>query len=198
MTKRVFDLIFGTFAFLIFSPIMLLVYIYIYKHLGKPVIFSQRRPGKDEKIFNLYKFRTMKEVYDSSGNQLPDEYRVTSAGNKIRKLSLDELPQLINVIKGDLSIVGPRPLLEEYLPLYSREEKKRHLVKPGLTGWAQVNGRNNLSWKEKFQYDIWYVNNQSLRLDIKIILLTFMKVLRGNDVQKEGHVSTEKFRGNED
>ncbi|UBH09367.1 sugar transferase [Macrococcus armenti] len=194
--KRAFDLIVSVFSILILSPVFIVTYFYILKNLGKPVFFNQERPGKNEKIFKLYKFRTMKNLYDKDNNLLSDELRMSDAGKKVRDLSLDELPQLFNVLKGDLSIVGPRPLLKEYLPLYNKEQKKRHNIRPGLTGWAQVNGRNSLSWDEKFKLDVWYVENRSFLLDLKIIFMTIRKVLRRSDIQHEGHVTMEKFKGN--
>lgn len=194
--KRTFDLIVSVISILILSPVFIVTYFYVLKNLGKPVFFNQERPGKNEKIFKLYKFRTMKILYDTENNLLSDELRMSDAGKKVRDLSLDELPQLFNVVKGDLSIVGPRPLLKEYLPLYNEEQKKRHNIRPGLTGWAQVNGRNSLSWEEKFKLDVWYVENRSFLLDIKIIFMTIRKVLRRSDIQHEGHVTMEKFKGN--
>lgn len=194
--KRTFDLIVSVISMLILSPVFIVTYFYILKNLGRPVFFNQERPGKNEKIFKLYKFRTMKILYDTENNLLSDELRMSDAGKKIRDLSLDELPQIFNVLKGDLSIVGPRPLLKEYLPLYNEEQKKRHNIRPGLTGWAQVNGRNSLSWEEKFKLDVWYVENKSFLIDIKIIFMTIRKVLRRSDIQHEGHVTMEKFKGN--
>ena len=164
--------------------------------MGKPVIFKQKRPGLNEKIFEIYKFRTMTNQKDKNGNLLPDEERLKGVGKIIRSLSLDELPQLFNVLKGDMSFIGPRPLLIEYLPLYNKEQKKRHTVLPGITGLAQVNGRNAISWKKKFEYDVEYVEKLSFLLDLKIILLTIKKVLIKEGITKEGHVSTEKFKGN--
>jgi|SRR5690625_7307 len=163
--------------------------------LGSPVIFKQKRPGLFDKPFYVYKFRTMTDEKDASGSLLPDEVRLTKTGKLIRKLSLDELPQLFNVLKGDLSLVGPRPLLTEYLPLYTKEQARRHDVKPGITGWAQVNGRNAISWEEKFEHDVWYVDNQSFWLDIKILFLTVLKVFKSEGINQEGQSTIQKFEG---
>jgi lipopolysaccharide/colanic/teichoic acid biosynthesis glycosyltransferase len=162
---------------------------------GTPFFF-QTRPGKNEKLFKIIKFKTMTDARDAKGELLPDKERITWIGNIIRKTSLDEIPQLLNVIKGDMALVGPRPLLPEYLPLYDEEQKKRHLVKPGITGWAQVNGRNAISWKEKFKYDVWYVENQSFLLDVKILFLTVKKVFKSEGISAANSVTMEKFRGN--
>jgi undecaprenyl phosphate N,N'-diacetylbacillosamine 1-phosphate transferase len=162
--------------------------------MGKPVIFKQKRPGLNEKIFEIYKFRTMTNQKDKNGNLLPDEERLKGVGKIIRSLSLDELPQLFNVLKGDMSFIGPRPLLIEYLPLYNEKQKKRHTVLPGITGLAQVNGRNAISWEKKFEYDVEYVKSLSFLLDLKIIFLTIKKVLLKEGITKKGHVSTEKFK----
>jgi sugar transferase EpsL len=160
-----------------------------------PVFFTQARPGKNKKIFSLYKFRTMKELKDKNGNLLPDAERLTKLGKFLRKLSLDELPEFLNVLKGDMSIVGPRPLLAKYLDLYSPEQARRHDVKPGITGWAQVKGRNVITWEEKFKYDIWYVANRSLWLDMKIIFMTIIKVIKGEGISQPGHATMEEFKG---
>lgn len=160
------------------------------------VWFIQPRPGLQEKIFYVIKFKTMIDAFDHEGNVLPDEQRLTGFGKFIRKTSLDEFPQLVNVLKGDMSIVGPRPLLQEYLPLYSVEQKKRHDVRPGITGWAQINGRNAISWQQKFEYDVWYVRNISFRLDLKILFLTLLKVFKAEGITSSTSVTTEKFRGN--
>ena len=159
------------------------------------MIFKQRRPGLHGKSFYVYKFRTMTDARDENGNLLPDEVRLTKTGKLIRKLSLDELPQLFNVLKGDISLVGPRPLLMEYLPLYTKEQARRHEVKPGITGWAQVNGRNAISWEEKFEHDVWYVDNQSFWLDIKILFLTVLKVFKSEGINQDGQATIEKFKG---
>lgn len=176
-------------------PIIGLTALLIRMKLGSPVIFKQQRPGLHGKPFYLYKFRTMTDARDENGDLLPDSVRLTSFGKWIRKLSLDELPQLINVLKGDISLVGPRPLLMEYLDLYTPEQARRHEVKPGITGWAQVNGRNAISWEEKFKLDVWYVDHQSFWLDIKILLMTVLKVFKSEGISQEGHVTIEKFKG---
>jgi len=194
--KDFFDKILALFLIILLSPIFILVALLIWFSLGRPILFRQKRPGYKEKIFTLYKFRTMIDERDEKGDLLPDEKRLTKIGKIIRSLSLDELPQLFNVLKGDMSFVGPRPLLIEYLPLYSERQKKRHEVKPGITGLAQVMGRNALSWQEKFEYDIYYVENQSFWLDLKIIFLTILKVLKREGISQKGHITTEKFNGN--
>ena len=186
----------GALALLIiFSPVYLIVSLVILVSMGRPVLFRQARPGLHGELFHVYKFRTMKNSTDADGNLLPDEERLTDAGKIIRKLSLDELPQLINVLKGDMRVVGPRPLLPEYLPLYSDEQMRRHDVKPGITGWAQVNGRNAISWAEKFRYDVEYVENRSVFFDMKIIFLTIYKVLKREGISGKGVVTAEKFNG---
>jgi len=177
------------------SPVMISVAVLIYLWDGKPILFVQERPGYKEKIFKIYKFRTMTNERDKNGNLLPDEKRLKGIGKIIRSLSLDELPQLFNVLKGDMSFVGPRPLLVEYLPLYNERQRKRHDVKPGITGLAQVMGRNALSWKEKFEYDVYYVENLSFWLDLKIILLTIWKVLKREGISQKGRATMEKFNG---
>jgi len=180
---------------ILFLPVMVVVAILILFWDGRPVIFRQKRPGKDEKIFEIYKFRTMTNERDESGNLLPDEQRLKGIGKFIRSTSLDELPQLFNVLKGDMSFVGPRPLLVEYLPLYNETQRKRHNVLPGITGWAQVNGRNAISWEQKFEYDVWYVENQSFLLDMKILWMTFLKVVKRSGISQEGRATMEKFKG---
>lgn len=175
---------------------MAFVYVAIFFKMGSPVIFKQPRPGKNGKIFYIYKFRTMTDEKDSSGNLLPDHLRLKGFGAFVRSLSLDELPQLFNVLKGDMSFIGPRPLLVEYLELYNSEQKKRHNVKPGITGLAQINGRNAISWKKKFEYDVEYVNSVSFFMDLKIILKTIKKVFIKEGITQDGHVSVEKFNGN--
>jgi len=195
-TKRVFDIILSLFLILIFSPIIIIVSIFIYFTMGQPILFRQIRPGLNEKLFTIYKFRTMNNKRDKNGDLLPDKDRLSKIGKIIRSTSLDELPQLFNVLKGDMSFVGPRPLLEEYLPLYNEEQKRRHSVVPGITGWAQVNGRNAISWEDKFKYDIWYVDNQSFWLDMKILWMTFLKVIKRSDISSDTSVSMEKFKGN--
>ncbi|WP_316960807.1 sugar transferase [Staphylococcus simulans] len=195
MLKRAIDLAIGSSVFLVSAPILVGASVAITKSMGRPVLFKQQRPGLNGEPFYIYKFRTMTDARDDQGELLPDEQRMTKVGSFIRKTSIDELPQLINVIKGDLSLVGPRPLLMEYLPLYSEEQKKRHLVKPGITGWAQVNGRNAISWEAKFKLDVWYVENQSFKLDMYILYKTFINVLNRKDVSAKDHVTMEKFRG---
>lgn len=196
MLKRVFDVAASSAGLILTSPLIVGGAILIAKNLGTPVIFKQTRPGKDEKPFDIYKFRSMSNEVDENGELLPDHMRMTKTGEFIRKTSIDELPQLINVLKGDLSIVGPRPLLMEYLPLYSDEQRKRHQVKPGITGWAQVNGRNAISWEDKFKLDVWYVENQSFALDMYIIYLTVKNVLQRKDINADDYVTMEKFTGN--
>lgn len=196
MLKRMFDLIISISLLVITSPVLIVSYLLISKKLGKPVLFKQTRPGKNEKPFDIYKFRTMTTEVDDKGDLLPDEQRMTKLGSQIRNSSIDELPQLINVLKGDLSLVGPRPLLMEYLPLYNEEQRKRHNVKPGITGWAQINGRNAITWEQKFKLDVWYAENQSFKLDMYILYKTFENVLKKKDISSESHVTAEKFRGN--
>lgn len=196
LLKRPIDLIAALTGFLILSPIFLLITLFLLiANQGKPFFF-QARPGKNEKIFRVIKFRTMNDRKDREGNLLPDADRLTTVGKFVRKTSLDEIPQLINVIKGDMSLIGPRPLLVEYLPLYSKTQKRRHEVRPGITGWAQVNGRNAISWQQKFEYDIWYVDNQSFLLDIKILFLTIKKVFLSEGINSATSASMEKFTGN--
>lgn len=196
MMKRIIDLVVSLTLLLFFLPLIILVGILIHYKLGTPVIFKQKRPGKDGFPFYIYKFRTMTDARGKNGELLPDHLRLTPFGQLLRKYSLDELIQLINVVKGDLSLVGPRPLLMEYLPLYSKEQFKRHHVKPGITGWAQVNGRNLLSWEERFELDVWYVENQSLLLDIKILYMTIMKVIKSEGVQSSNYITMPDFTGN--
>ncbi len=179
----------------VFSPFMAMTALMIALALGRPVLFSQKRPGLNGKIFTIYKFRTMSDERDDNENLLPDAERLYGVGKIIRSLSLDELPQLWNVLRGEMSFVGPRPLLAEYLELYSDEQKKRHSVRPGITGWAQVNGRNAISWKEKFRYDVEYVNNISFWFDSKILFLTVLKVLKKEGISQEGEATMEKFNG---
>jgi sugar transferase EpsL len=196
IVKRGFDIILAIVLLLILSPVLVVIGIAIHCFMGSPVIFTQIRPGFHEKCFTLFKFRTMKETRDDKGNLLPDEVRTTVIGNFIRKFSMDELPQLINIIRNEMSFTGPRPLLNEYLPLYNTEQRRRLEVKPGITGWAQVNGRNSISWEEKFKLDVWYVDNRSLWLDMKILWLTVIKVLKRDGISQEGSATMEKFRGN--
>ncbi|MBY0061801.1 sugar transferase [Priestia aryabhattai] len=198
MMKRVMDLVTSLTLLTLFSPVMLSTAIVVRLKMGAPVLFKQQRPGKDGKPFNLYKFRTMANLEDKQGNLLSDQVRLTGTGKFLRKYSLDELPQLINVVKGDMSLVGPRPLLMEYLPLYTKEQMLRHNVRPGITGWAQVNGRNAITWEEKFKLDTWYVRNQSMALDFKILLSTVLKVVKKEGITQQGHVTIEKFKGTKD
>jgi lipopolysaccharide/colanic/teichoic acid biosynthesis glycosyltransferase len=177
---------------------MLLTAAVVYVSMGSPVLFRQKRPGLHGKIFEIYKFRTMRDARDEKGALLPDEMRLTKTGKIIRSLSLDELPQLFNVIKGDMSFVGPRPLLPEYLSLYNERQKRRHDVKPGITGWAQVNGRNALSWQERFELDVWYVEHRSFLLDMKILWMTLLKVLRREGIASQTSATMEKFEGNDE
>ncbi|MDL0103043.1 undecaprenyl phosphate N,N'-diacetylbacillosamine 1-phosphate transferase [Campylobacter felis] len=192
--KRAFDLSLALVLLVLFSPVILLTALML-KITQKSVIFTQLRPGKDEKPFVIYKFKTMSDERDEKGELLPDELRLKSFGKLVRSLSLDELLQLFNVLKGDMSFVGPRPLLMEYLSLYNERQKLRHRVRPGITGWAQVNGRNNISWEKKFELDVYYVENISFFLDLKILFLTAFKVLKRSGVNKEGQATTEKFNG---
>ncbi|MGR3208304.1 sugar transferase [Bacillus glycinifermentans] len=193
--KRFFDLVSAIVLLLVLGPAMLLVACIIRWKIGSPVLFRQTRPGLNGKPFTLYKFRTMTDERDEAGNLLSDEKRLTKTGKLIRKTSLDELPQLINVIKGDLSLVGPRPLLMEYVPLYTKRQWRRHEVRPGITGWAQINGRNKVTWEEKFELDVWYVDHRSFFFDLKIIMLTIGKVLKSEGVSQDHHVTVEKFTG---
>lgn len=195
--KRAIDILGSFLGGLLISPILIIIAILIKIKLGSPIFFTQDRVGKDGKVFKIVKFRTMLEAYDKSGEPLSDKERVTSFGNFLRSTSLDELPELINVLKGDMSLVGPRPLLVEYIDLYSKEQFRRHEVRPGMTGWAQVNGRNNLNWDEKFKMDVEYVDNVNLLLDIKILFLTIFKVLKRDGISKDGHVTMDKFKGNQ-
>lgn len=193
--KRILDFIAALLLIILFSPIMLWAAWRIRRELGSPVLFTQARPGLNAKIFKIYKFRTMSDERDENGNLLPDELRLKGFGAKLRASSIDELPQLFNVLKGDMSFIGPRPLLVEYLPLYSPRQASRHSVRPGITGLAQVNGRNDISWAAKLEYDALYAENLSLLLDIKIALLTIKKVLKKEGVSKAGMATTEKFNG---
>jgi len=198
MIKRVFDILVSVIALFLLSPIIFVVSRKIAKNLGEPILFQQQRPGLGGKIFNMIKFRSMRDAEDKNGNTLPDSLRLTPFGLKLRSSSLDELPGFWNVLKGEMSLVGPRPLLVEYLPLYSDEQAKRHNVKPGITGWAQVNGRNAISWEEKFKLDVWYVENQSFWLDIKILFLTVKKVFIKDGISSDGEVTMHKFTGSEE
>lgn len=193
--KRLFDLIAALIGLIILSPVLIVTAIQVSIKLGSPVLFKQQRPGLRAQPFYVYKFRTMTDQRNVDGQLLPDEIRLTSFGKLLRRLSLDELPQLLNVIKGDLSLVGPRPLLMQYLPLYSPEQARRHEVRPGITGWAQVNGRNAISWEEKFKLDVWYVDNQSLLFDLKILWMTLNKVFKREGISQDGQATMEVFRG---
>ena len=195
MLKRLLDIVIASSALVLLSPVYALVAYKVKKNLGSPVLFRQTRPGLHGQPFEMIKFRSMKDTLDTAGNPLPDSERLTPFGKMLRATSLDEMPELWNVIKGDMSIVGPRPLLMEYLPLYNSEQAKRHDVRPGITGYAQVNGRNAISWEKKFELDTWYVNNQSLWLDFKIMLKTVKKVLAKDDISAEGDVTIHKFTG---
>lgn len=195
MVKYIFDKSLALVLILIFFPLLIIISLLILIMMGKPIFFRQKRPGKNGNIFGIYKFRTMTNEKDEKGELLPDNSRLVGIGKFIRSTSLDELPQLFNVLKGEMSFVGPRPLLIEYLELYNDNQKRRHNVKPGITGWAQVNGRNAISWEQKFNYDIWYVDNQSFLLDIKILWLTFLKVIKRSDVSSSTSVTMEKFEG---
>lgn len=194
--KRLFDFFAAFLGLLILSPLFIVVMIGLYvANQGKPFFF-QARPGLNERIFKIIKFKTMNDKKDAQGNLLPDADRLTKIGSFVRKTSLDEIPQLLNVLKGDMSLIGPRPLLVQYLPLYNAEQKKRHDVRPGITGWAQVNGRNAISWQQKFEYDVWYVNHISLLLDIKILFLTVKKVFVREGISQDGQATMEVFNGN--
>src|SRR5690554_2282121 len=194
--KRIFDFLAALFGLLILSPIFIIVTVALFfANQGKP-FFLQERPGKNQRIFKIIKFKSMNDKKDANGNLLPDAERLTPIGAFVRKTSLDEIPQLINVLKGDMSLIGPRPLLVQYLPLYNERQARRHEACPGITGWAQVNGRNAISWQQKFEYDVWYVNHISLSLDIKILFLTIKKVFVREGINQEGQVTTEAFKGN--
>ncbi|MBB6012245.1 lipopolysaccharide/colanic/teichoic acid biosynthesis glycosyltransferase [Aquamicrobium lusatiense] len=193
--KRLFDVVVALCALALLSPLLVVLSLLIRRRLGSPILFRQVRPGKDGKPFEMLKFRSMTDARDTDGALLPDADRLTPFGQFLRSTSLDELPELWNVLKGDMSLVGPRPLLMEYLPLYSPEQARRHEVRPGVTGWAQVNGRNALSWEEKFALDIWYVDNRSLRLDLKIIVATIGKVLKRSGISADGEATMPRFDG---
>ncbi|EGR3959629.1 sugar transferase [Vibrio cholerae] len=193
--KRTFDFLLAAIFLLLFFPIILFIAWKIRKNLGSPVLFRQTRPGLNGQPFEMVKFRTMKDAVDEQGNPLPDSERMTPFGDKLRNSSLDELPELWNVLKGEMSLVGPRPLLMQYLPLYSKEQARRHEVRPGVTGWAQINGRNAISWEEKFKLDVWYVDNHSFWLDLRILLLTVKKVFVKEGISADGHVTIAPFTG---
>ena len=195
--KRFLDFFVALIGLLLLSPIFLLATIGLFfANQGKPFFF-QTRPGKNEKLFQIIKFKTMNDKKDANGNLLPDAERLTPIGSFVRKTSLDEIPQLLNVLKGDMSLIGPRPLLIQYLPLYNSIQKKRHDIRPGITGWAQVNGRNAISWEQKFEYDVWYVENCTFLLDVKILLLTVKKVFKREGISQEGSATTDNFKGNQ-
>jgi lipopolysaccharide/colanic/teichoic acid biosynthesis glycosyltransferase len=194
--KRLFDFFVAFFGLIILSPIFIFVALWLFFANGNSAFFIQKRPGKNGKIFKIVKFKTMNDKKDSAGNLLPDAERLTAAGTFIRKTSLDEIPQLLNVIKGDMSLIGPRPLLPEYLELYNDFQRRRNDVKPGITGWAQVNGRNTISWEQKFEYDVWYVENLSFLLDLKILILTIKKVFKTEGITQDGRATSEEFKGN--
>lgn len=194
--KRLFDILCALGGLIVLLPIFIICAVLIRTKLGSPVFFRQKRIGKGNKEFEIIKFRTMKDAFDKNGNALPDGQRMTKLGGILRSLSLDELPELINILKGDMSLIGPRPLLVQYLPLYNERQIKRHDVTPGLTGWAQINGRNSLTWNEKFELDVWYVENWNLILDIKIFFMTFYKVFKREGISQEGQATMEFFNGN--
>lgn len=192
------DFVMSALLLLLLSPVLILLCFFIRFKLGSPIIFSQIRPGLNKKPFKMIKFRTMTDAVDDKGHLLSDELRLTPFGKFLRSTSLDELPELWNVLKGEMSLVGPRPLLMDYLPLYNQEQMQRHNVRPGITGWAQINGRNALSWEDKFKYDVWYVNHQSFGLDVKILFLTLRKVFKREGIQAEGEVTAARFVGTAD
>lgn len=195
ISKRIFDLILTLIGMIIALPVMLVIAILIRVKIGGPVLFKQRRPGLNGKIFTLYKFRTMSYLRDQNGNLLPDHQRLTNFGKNLRATSLDELPELFNVLKGEMSLVGPRPLLIQYLDRYSPEQKRRHLMPPGITGWAQINGRNAISWEEKFSLDTWYVDHWTIWLDIRILFLTVVKVIKREGISTQNQATAEEFMG---
>ncbi|WP_296623456.1 sugar transferase [Marivirga sp.] len=196
LIKPFFDKLTALIALIIASPIFIIVALLLAFFQNGKVFFTQKRPGLKEEIFLLIKFKTMRDDKDVNGELFADEERLTWIGKIVRKTSMDEIPQLLNIIKGDMSFIGPRPLLVEYLPLYSKEQSKRHLVTPGITGWAQINGRNTISWQKKFEYDVWYVQNQSFLLDLKIVFMTIFKVFKAEGISGEGMATMEKFKGN--
>ena len=196
--KRVLDLTISISLLVLFIPLCIVIALLIYLQMGSPVIFKQKRPGLNGEPFYLFKYRTMSHIRDHLGNLLSDTERLTPLGEKLRRYSLDELPQLVNVIKGDMSLVGPRPLLLEYLALYTEEQSTRNNVKPGITGWAQINGRNGIEWEEKFKLDVWYVKNQTIWLDIKILMITLIKVFKKDGISQRNHVTMEKFKGSKE
>lgn len=195
MLKRMFDIVVAAIGLVLLGPVLLVVALLVAMRLGRPVLFIQRRPGLHGAIFPIWKFRTMTNAVDHDGNLLPDELRLTRFGRFLRRSSLDELPELVNVLKGEMSLVGPRPMLVEYLPLYSAEQARRHDVRPGITGLAQISGRNAIAWEEKFALDVWYVDNRSFRLDLAILTRTVLKVLGARDIDEQGRVGQTKFSG---
>ncbi|MBW4633788.1 MAG: sugar transferase [Iphinoe sp. HA4291-MV1] len=195
LIKFVLDRFVAAIALLVFSPVMLVLAIAVYFQIGRPIFYTEARPGKGSHIFKFYKFRSMTNNRDSQGKLLPDDQRITAVGYFLRKTSLDELPQLWNVLKGEMSFVGPRPLHARYLERYTPEQARRHEVKPGITGWAQINGRNSISWEKKFQLDVWYVDHWSLWLDLKILILTIWKVIKKEGISQQGYIAMEEFRG---
>jgi undecaprenyl phosphate N,N'-diacetylbacillosamine 1-phosphate transferase len=196
--KRIIDITLSLIGFIVISPIFIIVWVWLtIANKGAGALFFQERPGKDEKIFKVIKFKTMTDERDASGKLLPDAERLTKVGRFVRSTSLDEIPQLINVIKGDMSLIGPRPLLVQYLPLYNEYQKRRHEVRPGITGWAQVNGRNAISWEQKFEYDVWYVDHVSLSLDFKILMKTIQKVFKREGINSDSNTTMEAFKGND-
>ena len=194
--KRLLDIIISLSALILLAPLYAVISYKVKKNLGSPILFRQTRPGLHAQPFDMIKFRTMKDATDTSGNLLPDSMRMTAFGKMLRSSSLDELPELWNVLKGDMSLVGPRPLLMEFVPLYNQEQARRHEMRPGITGWAQINGRNNISWNDKFKLDVWYIDNQSLLLDLKILLLTVKKVIIKEGINEKNEVTMSKFSGN--
>lgn len=197
LLKRGIDIMISSLGLLLASPVLATIAVLVAFRLGRPVLFTQLRPGLHCELFRIVKFRTMRDLYDAEGNLLPDSERLTRFGRILRATSLDELPELINVLRGDMSLVGPRPLLKEYLPLYTPDQRRRHDVRPGITGWSQVNGRNNLAWPERFALDVWYVDHRSFWLDLKIIARTLLRVVSARDVVQEGQATMELFRGNQ-
>ncbi|MGJ8561833.1 MAG: sugar transferase [Litorimonas sp.] len=195
--KRLFDTILAALGLLVLSPLLLITAVLIWRNLGTPVLFRQMRPGRDGQPFEMLKFRTMRDAYDADGKPLADAERMTPFGKKLRATSIDELPELWNVLKGEMSLVGPRPLLMEYLPIYSQRQARRHEVRPGLTGWAQVNGRNAITWDEKFEFDVWYVENRTFWLDLKIIAMTVNWIVKRDGISAVGEATAAKFRGSE-
>jgi lipopolysaccharide/colanic/teichoic acid biosynthesis glycosyltransferase len=196
MLKRTMDFLAACAGLVALAPLIAVVAALVFCAMGRPILFTQRRPGREGRLFTLYKFRTMADAVDDAGGPLPDAERLTPAGRFMRRYSLDELPQLWNVLRGDMSLVGPRPLLVEYLPLYSAEQSRRHEVRPGITGWAQVNGRNAQSWEERLRLDVWYVDHRSFRLDLQILLVTIVKILCSEGTNQPGHATMPRFTGN--